>query len=162
MMPLPESRIDLEKLVGKDGLAIITAPKGSWRMIHQDADCFLIYIKAFASYRDASLRQARFAASQTDVNDCIALAGNFTKWLNEARYYNSLTIEARRARKQELTKWLKVAMARSELFVSAMRMRTAQEFPEHKTAKRARIADPEDEVNAPIKQRRHGNVLSGR
>lgn len=161
-MPLPESRKDLEKLVGKDGLAIITAPKGSWRTIHQDADCFLIYVKAFTSYRDASLRQARFSASQTDVNDCIGLAGNFTKWLNEARYYNSLTIEARGARKQELTKWLKVAMARSELFLSAMSKRTGQDLPEFKTAKRARFVDSEDDMDAPIKRRRHGNVLSGR
>ena len=89
------------------------------------------------------------------------MAGYYTKCLNQARYYHSLSTEIRKARQQELTTWFKKAAAQSESFEDMMSLWPTQDLPESERAKRARIADPEEDVSMPAKRQRHSNVTIG-
>jgi len=157
-MQVSESRTDLSKLASKSDSASTAVPVKCWREATQHAKCFSVCVETFTTYRDVSLLMARSAPSQACVNDWIGLAGCYTKRLNQARYYDSLTTEARKARQQELTTWLEKSLAWSETLMSLISLWPSQDHPQYETAKRAWIADPEEDMDLPVKRQRHSDV----
>jgi len=127
----------------------------SWQEVAQDAECFPVCIETFTRWRERSLLRARRASSRADVNDWVLVAGFCTKWLNQARYYNGLTIGARKARELKLTTWLRMSLGRSTWFSD---MLETQENPQNITVKRPRTVDQEAETETLSKRLRHNSV----